>query len=111
MTERHEQEPADLGLLTGLRSGKRTFYREYVRSTERLTSAVQALDGISRALVRNVEGPRALVEEVVAAAADHLQSDRLLLAVADGALRGVRPGFLLIDNGRFVDQERELPPE
>lgn len=111
MTERHEQEPADLGVLTGVRSGKRSFYREYVRSTERLTSAVQALDGISRALVRNVEGPRALIEEVVAAAADHLQSDRLLLAVADGALRGVRPGFLLIDNGRFVDREQELPPE
>jgi signal transduction histidine kinase len=109
MTERHDSEPVDLGVLTGVRSGKRTFYPEYVRSTERLTSAVQALDGISRALVRNVEGPRALVEEVVAAAADHLQADRLLLAVADGVLRSVQPGFLLIDNGRFVDQERELP--
>ena len=61
VTSWEPDQPADLGVLTGVRSGKRSFYREYVRSTERLTSAVQALDGISRALVRNVEGPRALV--------------------------------------------------
>lgn len=110
MSEEPERR-ADLGALTGLRSGKRSFYPEYVRSTERLERAVQALNGISRALVRNVEGPRALVEEVVHAAAEHLQADWLLLAVADGALRGVQPGFLFADRGRLIDREDQLPGE
>ncbi|MGQ0842174.1 MadS family sensor histidine kinase [Actinokineospora sp.] len=111
MTATGPDRAGEFGAITGLRSGKRSFYPEYVRSTERLARAVQALDGISRALVRNVEGPRALVEEVVRAAADHLQADWLLLAVADGALRGVRPGFLFYDVGRLVDQVELLPEE
>ncbi|GAB3693961.1 MadS family sensor histidine kinase [Saccharopolyspora tripterygii] len=101
----------DLGVLTGLRSGKRSFYPEYVRSAERLEHAVQALDRISRALVRTVEGPRTLVEAVVRAAAEHLQADRLLLGIADGALRAARPRFLLLDRGELVDDEADLPTE
>ncbi|WP_235875188.1 MadS family sensor histidine kinase [Saccharopolyspora aridisoli] len=101
----------DLGVLTGLRSGKRSFYPEYVRSAERLECAVQALDRISRALVRTVEGPRTLVEAVVRAAAEHLQADRLLLGIADGALRAARPRFLLLDHGELVDDEDRLPAE
>jgi signal transduction histidine kinase len=101
----------DLGALTGLRSGKRSFYPEYVRSAERLEYAVQALDRISRALVRTVEGPRTLVEAVVRAAAEHLQADWLLLAIADGALRAARPRFLLLCNGELIDDEAGLPAE
>ncbi|MFK4274179.1 sensor histidine kinase, partial [Streptomyces milbemycinicus] len=85
LPERSSQD-ADLGVLTGLRSGKRSFYPAYVRSAERLERTVEALDGISRALVRTAEGPRALVEAVVRTAAEHLQARWLLLAVADGAL-------------------------
>jgi signal transduction histidine kinase len=99
----------DLDVLTGLRTGKRSFYPEYVRSSERLERAVQALDGISRALVRTAEGPRALVETVARAAADHLQARWLLLAVADGALRAARPRFLLLSENELVDDERLLP--
>lgn len=102
---------ADLGALTGLRSGKRSFYPEYVRSAERLEYTVQALDRISRALVRTVEGPRTLVEAVVRAAAEHLQASWLLLAIADGALRAARPRFLLLWNGSLIDDEEELPAE
>ncbi|GAA2344225.1 two-component system sensor histidine kinase MnoS [Saccharopolyspora halophila] len=101
----------DLGVLTGLRSGKRSFYPEYLRSAERLECAVQALDRISGALVRTVEGPRTLVEAVVRAAAEHLQADRLLLAIADGALRAARPRFLLLHRGELIDDEADLPPE
>ncbi|MFD0662742.1 hypothetical protein [Thermocatellispora tengchongensis] len=101
----------DLGVLTGLRSGKRSFYPAYVRSTERLERTVQALDGISRALVRTAEGPRALVEAVVRAAAEHLQAHWLLLAVADGALRAARPRFLLYADDVLIDDEARLPAE
>ncbi|TNC21528.1 MadS family sensor histidine kinase [Amycolatopsis alkalitolerans] len=99
----------DLGALTGVRSGKRSFYPEYVRSAERLERAVGALDRISRALVRTGEGPRALVEAVVRAAAEHVQADWLLFAVADGALRAARPRFLLLTGDRLVDDERLFP--
>ncbi|MEV0600222.1 histidine kinase [Streptomyces sp. NPDC050315] len=116
MTAEHEpdQDPpatADLGMLTGLRSGKRSYYPAYIRSTERLERAVEALDGISRALVRTAEGPRALVEAVVRAAAEHLQARWLLLAVADGALRAARPRFLLYADDVLIDDESQLPAE
>jgi signal transduction histidine kinase len=100
---------AYLGALTGVRSGKRSFYPEYIRSAERLENAVRALDRISRALVRTAEGPRGLVEAVVRAAAEHVQAEWLLVAVADGALQAARPRFLLLEGERLVEDERSLP--
>ncbi|SFK06587.1 Signal transduction histidine kinase [Amycolatopsis sacchari] len=100
-----------LGALTGVRSGKRSYYPEYVRTAERLERAVGALDRISRALVRTGEGPRALVEAVVRAAADHVQADWLLFALADGALRAARPRFLLLAGENLVEDERLFPPD
>ncbi|RCW40976.1 signal transduction histidine kinase [Halopolyspora algeriensis] len=108
---RAAEETASLGELTGVRSSKHSFYPEYIRSNERLTVAVQALDEISRALVRSAEGPRALVEAVLGAAVEHLEAEWVLLAVADGALRGIRPGFLLAIGGEFIDREEQLPVE
>ena len=87
MTEAHAP---DLSVLTGVRSGKRSYYREYRRSDERMQSAVRAMDSISRALVRTVEGPRGLLEEVARAASDHLDAEWTLLALADGHLAGAR---------------------
>src|SRR5450631_3192190 len=81
----------DLASLTGVRSGKRSYYREFRRSSERLEVAVRSLDQISLALVRTVEGPRALLTAVLYAAAEHLQAQWLVLAVADHALPGARP--------------------
>lgn len=108
-TADHEVSDAYLGALTGVRSGKRSFYPEYVRSAERLENAVRALDRISRALVVTGEGPRALVEAVVATATDHLQADWLLVAVADGALQAARPRFLFSAGDELIDDERRLP--
>jgi signal transduction histidine kinase len=105
------EDGATLGELTGVRSSKRSFYPEYRRSNERLALAVQALDEISRAVVRSAEGPRALVEAVVNTAVEHLQAEWVLLAVADGALRGMRPGFLLASGGELIDKEEYLPAE
>jgi signal transduction histidine kinase len=102
---------ADLGVLTGLRSGKRSYYPAYLRSTERLERTVEALDGISRALVRTAEGPRALVEAVVRTAAEHLRARLVLLAVADGALRAARPRFLLYADDVLIDNESLVPAE
>ena len=111
-----ESRPDDRGdghleILTGLRSGKRSYYPEYVRSAERLELAVQALDGISRALVRTAGGPRPLVEWVVRTAAAHLHADWLLFVVADGVLPAARPRFLAVSGGQLIDDESGLPAD
>jgi signal transduction histidine kinase len=105
---RDARPDGDLEILTGLRSGKRSYYPEYIRSAERLEQAVQALDGISRALVRTAAGPRALVEWVVWTATAHLQADWLLFAVADGVLPAAHPRFLAVTGGELIDDEGRL---
>ena len=96
----------DLATLTGVRSGKRSYYRAYVRSDERMAAAVRAMDSISRALVRTVEGPRGLLEEVARAAAAHLEARWTVLALADGHLRGARPRFLAVRRHRPLPRRR-----
>ena len=102
----------DLEALTGVRSGKGSYYRAYVRSDERTQRAVRAMDSISRALVRTHEGPRGLLEEVVRAAASHLEAQWMILAIADGRLIGARPRVLALAKGETtpVDDEEQLPP-
>src|SRR6478752_6422855 len=105
-----EAHAPDLSVLTGVRSGKRSYYREYRRSDERMQSAVRAMDSISRALVRTVEGPRGLLEEVARAASDHRDAEWTLLALADGHLAGARPRFIAIAaNGVAYIDEVGLP--
>lgn len=100
----------DLAALTGVRSGKRSYYPAYVRSNERMQRAVRAMDSISRALVRTVEGPRGLLEEVARAAAEHLAAEWTILALADGHLTGARPRFLIVGgDGQVVPDEAEVP--
>jgi signal transduction histidine kinase len=101
-----------LAALTDVRSSKQSYYREYRRTNERMERAVRALDSISRALVRTVEGPRSLIEEVIRAAGEHLQSQWLLLGLADGSLVAARPRFLAIGpQGQFIDNDHLLPAE
>ncbi len=97
-------------MLTGVRSGKSTYYREFRRSSARLETAVASLDGISLALVRTVEGPRTLLTAVLKAAAQHLRARGVLLAVAAGALPGVEPRFLAMDHAGAVLGQAELLP-
>ena len=98
--------PADLATLTGVRSGKRSYYRAYVRSDERMQRAVRAMDSISRALVRTKEGPRGLLEEVVRAAGEHLKAEWTLLALSDGHLVAARPRFLVLGReGPITDRD------
>ncbi len=101
----------DLAALTGVRSGKRSYYRAYVRSDERMQRAVRAMDSISRALVRTVEGPRGLLEEVVRAAAAYLSAEWTILALSDGHVQGARPRFLALAADRGpTDDDADLPP-
>ncbi|WP_051342094.1 GAF domain-containing sensor histidine kinase [Pseudonocardia spinosispora] len=104
----------DLDSLTGIRSGKPSFYPEYRHSAERLRRVIHALDQISAALVRTVEGSEALVRAVVAAAADHLSARWVMFALVDGALPEAAPRHLVLgrdgvevtDSGRLPDEIR-----
>jgi signal transduction histidine kinase len=102
----------DLERLTGIRSGKPSFYPEYRHSAERLTRVIHALDQISAALVRTVEGSDALVRAVVAAAAEHLSAHWLVFALVDGALPDAKPRHLVLGpDRRELDDLTRLPAD
>lgn len=102
----------DLDLLTGIRSGKPSFYVEYQASAERLRRVIHALDRISRALVRTTEGTGTLVRSVAEAAADHLTAHWVVFALAEGALPEAAPRHLVLGpEGEEVDAaDPALPP-
>lgn len=106
------QTSPDLAALTGVRSGKQTYYSAYQRADDRLQRTVAAMDSISGGLVHLVEGPRALLERVVRVAAGHLGADWTVLALSAHSLPGSRPRFLMIDGDDVVhDVMGELPHE
>ncbi len=86
----------DLDTLTGLRTGKPSFYPEYRVNLERLQRVIVALDRISAALVRTMEGSEALVRAVANAAADHLTSDWIIFALVTGELPDARPRHVVL---------------
>ncbi|WP_068268940.1 MadS family sensor histidine kinase [Aldersonia kunmingensis] len=88
----------DLERLTGVRSGKGSFYPEFRGAAQRLERVLAALDAISRALVQTVDGPEPLVRAVAEAARAHLDADWVLLALADGALPEASPRHLILDS-------------
>lgn len=90
--------------LTGLRSGKQSYYAELRRTQSRLTSAVRALEGISEALVRTRADPRGLLEEVLRAAAGHLRSDWTMIALHDTALPELPSRFLAAGPGGVITE-------
>ena len=95
----------DLDTLTGLRTGKPSFYPEYRVNAERLRRVIIALDRISAALVRTMEGSEALVRAVANAAADHLSSDWIIFALVTGELPDARPRHVVLgpDGVEWVD--------
>jgi len=88
----------DLERLTGVRSGKGTFYPELRVAAQRLDRVVAAFDIISRALVQTTEGPENLVRAVAEAARIHLDAEWILIALADGALPEASPRHLILDS-------------
>jgi signal transduction histidine kinase len=100
-----------LRTLTGVRSGKQSYYAELRRTEARMTSAVQALEGISAALVRIRDDPRALLEEVLRAAAGHLRAAWTMIALRDGELPALSMRFLAVGpDGEIIETVRDLPP-
>lgn len=109
--EAREVDQPTLSRLTGVRSGKQSYYAELRRTEARMTSAVQALEGISAALVRIRDDPRALLEEVLRAAAGHLRADWTMIALRDGELPALSMRFLAVrPDGEVIEAVRELPP-
>jgi signal transduction histidine kinase len=109
----HRVEGPDLDVLTGIRSGKPSFYVEYLASAERLRRVIHALDRISRALVRTTEGPGTLVRSVAEAAAEHLTAHWVVFALADGALPEAAPRALVLGPDLVeasADEPDALPP-
>lgn len=106
-------EPVDeqvLSTLTGIRSGKQTYYVELQRTKARLTSAVQALEGISQALAHTRDDPRELLKQVLRAAGGHLASDWTMIALHDEALAELPCRFLAVGPGdTAVTAESDLP--
>ena len=78
-------------------------------SEARLRSAVRAMDSISRSLVRPVEGPRGLLQQVVRAAGHHLDADWTVLALADGQLSSAGPRSMVADASGRVREPDVLP--
>ncbi|WP_068159463.1 MadS family sensor histidine kinase [Rhodococcus phenolicus] len=102
----------DLSQLTGLRSGKPTFYPQYRGAAERLERVVHALELISRALVRTVEGPETLICAVAEAARAHLSARWVVFALTDGMLPDAGPRRLVLgpDATPFLVDNVEGPP-
>lgn len=86
----------DLDQLTGLRSGKPSFYPEYRVNAERLKRVFLALERISAALVRTTEGSEALVRAVADAVADHLSADWVILGLIEGELPDAAPRHVVL---------------
>lgn len=105
-------QESELESLTGLRSGKQSFYREYVRADERMKRAVRAMDSISRVVVRTMEGPRSLLEQVARAVGAHLDAEWTVLGLSDGHLPGARPRSVVADDtGTILPDEHDVPLE
>jgi signal transduction histidine kinase len=102
----------DFSRLTGLRSGKSSFYPQYRGAAERLERVVHALELISQALVKTVEGPETLICAVAEAARAHLSAEWVVFALADGAIPDAGPRRLVLgpDATPFLVDNVEGPP-
>lgn len=87
---------SELAALTGLRSGKSSYYPQYRGAEERAERLLHALDLIAGALVRTVDGPETLVCSAAQAAREHLQADWVVFALTDGHLPEAGPRRLVL---------------
>jgi signal transduction histidine kinase len=77
--------------LIGVRSSKPSFYAAWRENTERLDRSIETLERISTALCAAPEGPGAVCDAVVEAAAHHFDAPWAALALAGGGI--VAPGL------------------
>lgn len=78
--------PGELERLVGVRSSKPTYYAAWRRKSERLDHTIETLKEISSALCTTTEGPVALCEAVVDAAAHHFSPRWAAMALAGDGL-------------------------
>lgn len=103
-------DASDLSRLTGLRSGKNSYYPAFIRSNERMQRTVRAMDGISRAVVRTADAPHAVLEAVAVAAAGHLSATWVVLGLSDGHVHGARPRYVAVGpDGEMRGEQDALP--
>ncbi|GGF24254.1 MadS family sensor histidine kinase [Williamsia phyllosphaerae] len=105
-------EESDLTRLTGLRTGKSTFYPQYRGATARLERTLSSLGLIAGALVRTSDGPERLICEVVEAARVHLDAQWAVFALADGTFVDAGPRCLVLgpDGTPYLVGDVEGPP-
>src|SRR5919202_174217 len=97
----------DIPALTGLRSSKPTWSAEYRDTAERLHRSLGSLEHIAGVLSATGRGAAELCATVVDAAAEHLGSRWVVLALADDALPMARPRLA----GRGPGPERPATPD
>ncbi|MGZ4193224.1 MAG: histidine kinase [Solirubrobacteraceae bacterium] len=95
--------------LIGVRSSKPSFYAAWRENSERLDRSIETLERISTALCAAPEGPGALCDAVVQAAAHHFDAPWAALTFAGGGI--VAPG--LDEPGPLLERlaERALAAE
>lgn len=101
----------DISALTGLRSSKPSWYAEYRSTAENLHRALGSLEHIAGVLSATGRGATALCTAVVDAAAEHLGSRWVVLALAEAALPLARPRLVGRGPGGTTVGTLELLPE
>ncbi len=98
--------------LVGIGSSKPTYYAAWRSKSERLDRSIVTLKEISAALCTTPEGPVALCEAVVEAAAHHFSARWAAMAFAGDALSGELPPLIVrYASGRVARSWASAPPE
>ncbi len=98
--------------LVGVRSSKPTYYAAWRSKSERLDRSIETLKEISAALCTTTEGPVALCEAVVEAAAHHFSARWAAMAFAGDALSDELPPLIVrYSSGRVARSWASAPPE
>ncbi len=101
--EQQSQESPALAQLTGVRSSKPTYYREYRHTAASLHRSIRAVASTSKALTAITSGPARLVEDFLPAVADALEADW-------AALIAVHPAFPRSPYQLMATRNRLLEP-
>ncbi|MGH9119998.1 MAG: histidine kinase [Acidimicrobiales bacterium] len=98
--------------LVGVRSSKPTYYSAWRSKSDRLERSIDTLKEISAALCTTTEGPVALCEAVVEAAAHHFSARWAAMAFAGDALDEELPPLIVrYSSGRVARSWASAPPE
>lgn len=98
--------------LVGVRSSKPTYYAAWKGKSERLDRSIETLKEISAALCTTTEGPVALCEAVVDAAAHHFSARWAAMAFAGDTLSDELPPVIVRHaSGKVARSWKRAPPE